>query len=145
MFHDILHISFKRIIELIFIVHNRFRLVKLLKLLILEKGVQIVMVTMIAYFFDKLIGLYFCKWSSFIEKKTNICYIFIESKIHEPIRRHSIYIIYLAEFTKDSSTEDDNISLILLWAIFANRKELAEIYWLRGKNHLCKFMLSCIW
>lgn len=69
LFHDILHISIKRIIELIFIVHNRFRLVKLLKLLILEKGVQIVMVTMIAYFFDKLIGLYFCKWSSFIEKE----------------------------------------------------------------------------
>lgn len=68
-FHDILHISLKMSIELIFIVHYRFRLVRLLKLLILEKGVQIVMVTMIAYFFDKLIGLYFCKWSSFIQKE----------------------------------------------------------------------------
>lgn len=131
-------------IELIFIVHNRFRLVKLLKLLSLDKGVQIFMVTMIAYFFDKLIGCTFVNGHPSYKKKTHICYIFIESKIHEPIRRHSIYIIYLAEFTKDSSTEDDNISLILLWAIFANRKELAEIYWLRGKNHLCKFMLSCI-
>lgn len=78
------------------------------------------------------------------KKKTHICCIFIESKIHEPIMKFSIYINYPVEFAKDSSTEDDNISLILLWAIFANRKELAEIYWLRGKNHLCKFMLSCI-
>lgn len=35
---------------------------------------------------------------------------------------------------KDEST----ISDILLWAIFANRKELAEICWLRSENHLCK-------
>lgn len=68
-FHDILHISLKMNIDLIFIVHYRLRLVKLLKLLSLDKGVQIVMVTMIAYFFDKLIGLYCCKWSSFIEKE----------------------------------------------------------------------------
>lgn len=26
-----------------------------------------------------------------------------------------------------------------MWAIFANRKELAEICWLRVENHLCKF------
>nr|XP_022311194.1 uncharacterized protein LOC111116490 [Crassostrea virginica] len=32
--------------------------------------------------------------------------------------------------------EEDNICDILLWAIFANRKELAEICWLRSKNHL---------
>ena len=40
----------------------------------------------------------------------------------------------------DEVLEDDNISDILLWAIFANRKELAEICWLRSKNHLCKFL-----
>lgn len=37
---------------------------------------------------------------------------------------------------KDEST----ISDILLWAIFANRKELAEICWLRSENHLCKLI-----
>lgn len=39
------------------------------------------------------------------------------------------------------SQENDksNIEDILLWAIFANRKELAEICWLRGRNHLCKY------
>lgn len=31
-----------------------------------------------------------------------------------------------------------SISDLLLWAIFANRKELAEICWLRGTDHLCK-------
>ncbi|XP_062621660.1 transient receptor potential cation channel subfamily M member 2-like [Saccostrea cucullata] len=31
-----------------------------------------------------------------------------------------------------------NISDILLWAIFANRKEIAEICWLRTTNHLLK-------
>lgn len=40
---------------------------------------------------------------------------------------------------EDEKPEDENISNILLWAIFANRKELAEICWLRVENHLCKF------
>lgn len=35
--------------------------------------------------------------------------------------------------------ENSAISDILLWAIFANRKELAEICWLRSENHLCEF------
>lgn len=33
-----------------------------------------------------------------------------------------------------------NISDILLWAIFANRKELAEICWLRGNDQLSKYI-----
>ena len=46
--------------------------------------------------------------------------------------------------TEDTSNnadglEEEKICDILLWAIFANRKELAEICWLRSKNHLCKF------
>lgn len=32
------------------------------------------------------------------------------------------------------------ISNILLWAILFNRRELAEILWLRSKNHLCKII-----
>ncbi|XP_062589311.1 transient receptor potential cation channel subfamily M member-like 2 [Saccostrea cucullata] len=45
--------------------------------------------------------------------------------------------------TEDESTEnggdknsDAKISDILLWALFANRRELAEICWLRSENHL---------
>lgn len=36
--------------------------------------------------------------------------------------------------------EDVHISDILLWAIFANRKELAEICWLRGDDQLSKYI-----
>lgn len=38
--------------------------------------------------------------------------------------------------TNNKNLKDATISDILLWSIFANRKELAEIYWLRGENHL---------
>lgn len=38
--------------------------------------------------------------------------------------------------TSNKSLKDTTISDILLWAVFANRKELAEVYWLRGENHL---------
>lgn len=38
----------------------------------------------------------------------------------------------------DEKPEDETISSILLWAIFANRKELAEICWLKVENHLCR-------
>lgn len=69
---------------------------------------------------------------------------YLEKKIqelHQPVAKSAEAlcrkILRYQEFTKDPSTaEDDNISLILLWAIFANRKDLAEIYWLRGRNHL---------
>lgn len=37
-------------------------------------------------------------------------------------------------------TEDVNVSDILLWALFANRKELAEICWLKGHDHLSKYI-----
>uniref|UniRef100_A0A8W8NQX3 TRPM SLOG domain-containing protein n=1 Tax=Magallana gigas TaxID=29159 RepID=A0A8W8NQX3_MAGGI len=40
------------------------------------------------------------------------------------------------ELKTDGPSLDDNFSDILLWAILANRKELANIYWLNGKNQL---------
>ncbi|XP_056001806.1 uncharacterized protein LOC130048779 [Ostrea edulis] len=36
----------------------------------------------------------------------------------------------------DTPVEHANISDLLLWAIFANRKELAEIYWLQSEDHI---------
>lgn len=50
------------------------------------------------------------------------------------------YFFFLVEYVlkeDDEKPEDETISNILLWAIFANRKELAEICWLRVENHLC--------
>lgn len=38
----------------------------------------------------------------------------------------------------ETSAEDDSIANVLLWAIFVNRKDVAEICWLRGKDHLCE-------
>ncbi|XP_052693640.1 transient receptor potential cation channel subfamily M member 2-like [Crassostrea angulata] len=46
------------------------------------------------------------------------------------------YITSETSQTSDGNLKDTNMSDILLWAIFANRKELAEICWLRGENHL---------
>lgn len=37
-------------------------------------------------------------------------------------------------------TKNVNVSDILLWALFANRKELAEICWLTGHDHLSKYI-----
>lgn len=46
---------------------------------------------------------------------------------------------------KYDDVEDDDtdasISDILLWTIFANRKELADIFWLKSKNHLCMLFI----
>lgn len=45
------------------------------------------------------------------------------------------------EAKEDSNNKDPiylNISDILLWAIFANRREFAEICWLRGTDQLRK-------
>lgn len=39
---------------------------------------------------------------------------------------------------------DDMIPNILLWALLFNRRELAEILWLRGKDHLCKINIFMI-
>lgn len=47
------------------------------------------------------------------------------------------------EFNNESKKHNySSISDLLLWAIFANRTELAEICWLRGTDHLCKFFLK---
>lgn len=43
---------------------------------------------------------------------------------------------------KGCPIENVNVSDILLWALFANRKELAEICWLRGYDHLMTGLLS---
>lgn len=34
--------------------------------------------------------------------------------------------------------EDD----VLLWAVLSNRRELAELFWLRSKDKMCNFMFS---
>lgn len=66
-------------------------------------------------------------------------------ELHNPVAKSAKglcrKILRYKEFTINrNQTEDENIdeniSNILLWTLFANRKELAEIYWLRGKNHL---------
>lgn len=46
----------------------------------------------------------------------------------------------LPDDKKEKKTKENNESSanLLLWAIFVNRKELAEICWLRGTNQLCK-------
>lgn len=44
------------------------------------------------------------------------------------------------EESRSERQEDVSISDILLWAIFANRKELAEICWLRGDDQLSKYI-----
>lgn len=48
-------------------------------------------------------------------------------------------IVLMLVFFVGYQSNDVNISDILLWAIFANRKELAEICWLKGHNHLSKY------
>nr|XP_034320576.1 transient receptor potential cation channel subfamily M member-like 2 isoform X2 [Crassostrea gigas] len=47
----------------------------------------------------------------------------------------------ILKYEKKESTETSTISDILLWAIYANRKELAEICWLRCGNHLLTGLL----
>lgn len=46
--------------------------------------------------------------------------------------------------TSNKNLKDTTISDILLWAVFANRKELAEVYWLRGENHLRNFYIHLL-
>lgn len=41
--------------------------------------------------------------------------------------------------TERKEKEYADISDVLLWSIFANRKELAEICWLRSENQLCTY------
>lgn len=50
-----------------------------------------------------------------------------------------MFLFYFFFFAGDPS-QNINISDILLWAIFANRKELAEICWLKGRDHLSKYI-----
>ena len=54
------------------------------------------------------------------------------------------FIITEDTSNKNPENKENIISDILLWALFANRKKLAEICWLRSKNHLCKCIVSLI-
>ena len=64
----------------------------------------------------------------------------------------SIYIFDIFLGIKDKKEDNMNNEIldscetsdILLWAIFANRKEIAEICWIRGEDHLGMFQSSCI-
>lgn len=56
---------------------------------------------------------------------------------------YKVYYIlnFFSKFTELDSKEigsDVSIGDILLWAIIFNRTELAEICWLREKDHICK-------
>jgi hypothetical protein len=63
-----------------------------------------------------------------------------------------VFIIFITREGKDKISKNPNqdseekgdvvdtdVSDILLWALFANRKDLAEICWLRSKDHLCEY------
>lgn len=58
---------------------------------------------------------------------------------------HIFIVVWFNFAGKYDDVEDDDtdasISDILLWTIFANRKELAEIFWLKSKNHLCMLFI----
>lgn len=41
----------------------------------------------------------------------------------------------------EETCREESIADVLLWAILANRQELAEICWLGGKDYLSKFLL----
>lgn len=66
--------------------------------------------------------------------KTRLIYIF-EFNVELLI---TCVCVLAEEFKTDGPSLDDSLSDILLWAILTNRKELANIYWLNGKNQLSK-------
>nr|XP_022311262.1 uncharacterized protein LOC111116556 [Crassostrea virginica] len=45
---------------------------------------------------------------------------------------------------RSESEQTSGISDILLWSIFADRKEIAEICWIRGKDHLLTGLVSSV-
>lgn len=59
---------------------------------------------------------------------------------------HTVLILISGKNKVGTSKNNDGISTyadvsdLLLWSVFANRRELAEICWLRGKDHLCKLL-----
>lgn len=46
--------------------------------------------------------------------------------------------VFFSEFDDGDKNENDTISDLLLWALLEKRKDLAELCWLRGTDHLCK-------
>ena len=56
-----------------------------------------------------------------------------------------VWVFLFPEYNKSTDIKEKeyaDISDVLLWSIFANRKELAEICWLRSENQLCMFFLD---
>ncbi|XP_056002358.1 transient receptor potential cation channel subfamily M member 2-like [Ostrea edulis] len=49
---------------------------------------------------------------------------------------------YKGKKDKENRSKYEDIFHLLLWAIFANRKEIAEICWLRSENHLLTGLVS---
>lgn len=50
---------------------------------------------------------------------------------------HFVWVFFSGPETTENP-DDDMFPITLLWALLFNRRELAEILWLRGKDHLCK-------
>lgn len=50
-----------------------------------------------------------------------------------------IFSNFFSKKKEKTEDEDDIIADLLLWAIFVDRKEIAEICWLRGKDQLCRY------
>lgn len=60
----------------------------------------------------------------------------LSRSIENAVKRLCRETLGIFEIKRIQKNEDDFISNVLLWAIFANRIELAEMFWLKGTNHL---------
>lgn len=58
--------------------------------------------------------------------------------LHKSVLTEQYLFLECGNSEKEKEDNYAKISDILLWAIFANRRDLAEICWLKGKDHLCK-------
>lgn len=87
----------------------------------------------------------------FLKNKWNTFYLFFYLKFlffkKLPLS-HKIIFLFSGNkvvASKHTNSEYADVSDLLLWSIFANRKELAEICWLRGKDHLCKLICFLVY
>lgn len=60
----------------------------------------------------------------------------LNSSVEKAAQKCVREILRYKDIRKDINSEDNFLVNVLLWAIFANRRDLAEIFWLRGKDHL---------